>query len=115
MTGVWASSRVAGVPSMCAPVIVFALWHGQHIDWIGPAQHTLAIVRAHRRVGVADRRLARAPDAGRIGLEPGTAARPSLRAGIPAPRAARLGGAAWPIAAAVAAAHGIQMFGMGLL
>ena len=68
MTGVWASSRVAGVPSMCAPVMVFALWHGQHIDWIGPAQHTLAIVRAHRRVGVADRRLARAPDAGRIGL-----------------------------------------------
>jgi hypothetical protein len=35
MTGVWASETVAGAVDV-GPVIVFALWHGRHINWIGP-------------------------------------------------------------------------------
>lgn len=50
MTGVWASSTVAGVPSMWAPVIVFALWHGRYIDWIGPAAGVISAGSCHPNV-----------------------------------------------------------------
>ena len=102
MTGVWASEAVAGGCRCGAGHSVRAVARPAH-QLHRPAQHTLAIVRAHRRVVVADRRLAPAPDADRIGREPGLAAGFPFGRVVPSPRARRLAGARRPVARFVAA------------